>query len=288
MVGRADGLFPLTRIARVITIGRVHWQPGALTECFNQGKPVAVLDRGGRFIRILYERSTPQYGLPRRMADLLAIRRFGERYQSWLRDAEASEARSALRRLSLGIQPNEWQPDRAWRMIYAEQLRRQQGQLRVTYRYLLGLAAAQAACAMAATELPRDPANWDRWEYRIFKDIVRLERWHVAVLVENLFGKLQECPERWELTSAFESASTERSRRIENWRRAALARIVGRSTPGANPAEVIGNSEPVPAGYATNCDRIRYGAPGSLRTSARIMREYLDYDRRTHATYRAA
>jgi len=58
--------------------------------------------------------------------------------------------------------------------------------------HLLGLAAAQIASAFLLIGLPRDPRSWERQEYRLFSDMVRLERWRQVLLLEQLTADLMK------------------------------------------------------------------------------------------------
>ena len=158
--GRADGHYPLPRVARVIAVGRVHWQPDALAACMSEHKPVAVLDSQGRFVRVLFRAAGPQYGLARHLGELLGVPRFRTRYEQWLRGAERAEMLAAVGRLR--VRCRDLQADHTWQMLCFEQHRRWRIRVGVCYRYLLGLAAAQIASAFLLIGLPRDSQNWDR------------------------------------------------------------------------------------------------------------------------------
>lgn len=222
--GRADGQYPLPRVARIIAVGRVRWQPDALAVCLREHKPVAVLDRIGRFVRVLFRAPAVQFGLARHFGELLSVPRFHERYQRWQCDAERAEMMMALR--GLNIHGADLQPSAAWQLVCREQHRRWGVRVGRCYRYLLGLAAAHVSSDLLLAGLRRDSC-WSRQEYGLFSDLVLLERWRLVMLVEQLLRRHGARPERWELTEAFERMSDERERRIAGWRQSALIGMRG-------------------------------------------------------------
>lgn len=298
--GRADGHYPLPRVARVIAVGAVCWQPDALNACLHEHKPVAVLDRRGRFVRVLFHNPGTQFGMARRMGELLAAPRFRTRYARWRREAERAEMLTAIRHLN--VRCRDLQPVSVWQRICVEQHRRWGVRPGICYRYLLGLAAAQIASAFAAIGMPRDPQAWGRQEYRLFGDMLRLERWRQTVLLEQVLTSRAGKPGRRELTAAFEGASGDRDRRITAWRECALLEIMGLKVEGgsigskqpdcsqepAQTAAALGRICHDALNSAGNSGHIPLGARGSLRTSVRIVRTYLEYDRRIHESQRRA
>jgi CRISPR associated protein, Cas1 family len=207
--GRADAHYPLPRVARVIVLGVVRWHPDALMACLRDHKPVAVLERRGRFVRVLFRKPERQYGLARHMGELMAVPRFRARYERWLRTAERAEILAALRRLDIRCQ--DLQPDNVWQMICLEQHRRWGIRPGGCYRYLLGLAAAQIASAFSLIGMPRDPQTWEREEYRLFHHILRLERWGQAVLLEQALARCAEQPGGRELPQPLRAYPTSAS-----------------------------------------------------------------------------
>ncbi|MEW5977185.1 MAG: CRISPR-associated endonuclease Cas1 [Acidobacteriota bacterium] len=294
---RADGHYPLARVARVIAVGAVRWQPEALVACLREHKPVAVLDRRGRFVRVLF-RTPGSLGLARHLGELLAVPRFRMRYTRWRRETERCEMQAAVRHL--GICCVERRQENVWQQICREQCRRWGIRPGGSYRYLLGLAAAQIAAALASIGMPRHPETWQRQEYRLFSHLLRLERWWQARLLEDVLARRAGVPSRRELTAAFEGGSDQRERRLTEWRRQALLAVMGLSPrqTEVGPLQPDGQTEPLafPATVARLCAaagqptgnrwRVPLGARGSLRTSVRIVRAYLEYDRRTCESYR--
>jgi hypothetical protein len=298
--GRADGQFPLPRLARVIVVGQVHWRPEALHACLRDHKPVVVLDSQGRFVRVLFESRQQPFGLARRTGELLAAARFRQRYQRWFREAERAEMQASLRHL--GIPCRDLRPVNLWQKICREQHHRWHARVGACYRYLLGLAAAQIVSALCLIGMPRDPQAWEWGEYRLFCDMLELERWHQAVLLEELFASGGADPDRRALTEAFERRAGERDQRIMSWRQRALLEMMGL---GQGRGETIVCQQPgwkqepleMSAVVVRICQDALYrggnhtyiprGPRISFRTNVRIVRSYLEYDRRTHESHGA-
>jgi hypothetical protein len=299
--GRVDGLFPLCRVARIIAVGEVRWQPDALGACLRDHKPVAALDSQGRFVRVLFGASAPRYGLARHLGGLLDVPRFHARYERWLCAAEQAEMWAAGRRLAIACR--DFPPDNVWQMVCRDQHRRWRIRVGRCYRYLLGLTAAQIASAFLSVGLPRDPVNWKQQEYRLFSDMVRLERWRQALLLEEQLAHRGGRLQRRELTAAFEGVAIERERRIASWRQRALVEMMG-VRPAEEDMAIFEQPDSLHRrleisqslarlchtayNRAGNCGRIPFGVPESLRTSVRILRDYLKYDRSIHESYGTA
>lgn len=294
---RADRRCPLVRISRIITIGVVNWRADALAACLRHGKPVAVLDRAGRFVRILFRPRERQMGLARHMGELLEVPRFQKRYRCWFEDREKKEIATAIRGLRLSHSKRT--PEKVWQAVNDQQARRWGGRPARSYRYLQGLAAAQLSSAFASFGMPRDPGFWGCQEFRFFKDVLQLERWRLALLLEGEFATLLRLPRRLELVARFEADSPQREARFARWRQNALVAMMGILGRGKQSREVrpvqtsleelgsdlVARSRRVP-NLAGNRNRIPFGARGSLRTSIRILRVFLDYDRRRHGPLR--
>src|SRR5205823_6950066 len=119
------------------------------------------------------------------------------------------------------------QPDDLWQRICLEQHRRWGVQPGGCYRYLLGLAAAQIASAFSVIGMPRDSQAWNRQEYQLLCNMLRLERWRQAMLLEQMLGRHSGQPGRRELTAVFEGVSGERDQRIAAWRQRTLLEMMG-------------------------------------------------------------
>lgn len=292
--GRADARYPLGRISRLVTVGRIRWALPALIACLRAGVPIAVLDNAGRFVRIRFHLSEPERGIARHLGELLQISRYRRRYRDWFRDAELAEIKNAVAPYALnpGLDRG-----RLWDEIRQVQLRGRVMRLGVHYRYLRGLATAHAASMLSRIGLPNDPEVWNEHEYRLLADIVRLEEWRHAALVGNELERLDGVNDRRALTAAFEAIAGERERRITAWRQSLLFQLMGvrvggkalsgclrpdlKDQPIADmSAELAGVCHAAYGRIAGNAARVPLARPDSLRTGIKMLKAYLEYDRR--------
>ncbi|HLV02563.1 MAG TPA: CRISPR-associated endonuclease Cas1 [Acidobacteriota bacterium] len=228
---RADGRYPLPRVGRVVVIGRVKWKPNALEACLRFGRPVMILDNQGRFVRIKFEKANQQYGLARHMGELLGVPRFQQRYRAWYLEVERAEMQRAKTLMMLNCLTSS--PCKVWAKICHGQSRRWGMRTGPYYRYLLGIASAQVASFFVSVGMPRNPDVWGKEEFRIFSHFLRLERWRLAVLLEELMRAKRTPPTRHELTAAFEALAEERNRRLGDWCRMILLAMAGLQKRGA-------------------------------------------------------
>lgn len=299
--GRADGQFPLPRVSRVIAVGRVHWKPEALKACLLQEKPVAILDNQGRFVRVLFKSTVPQFGLARHLGGLLKVARFRERYQRWFLAAERREMQRVGERFA--VDGRILRPGHAWQLVCLTQHHRSQIRVGRCYRYLIGLLTAQIASALVLTGMPRRPPVWEEQEYRLFCDMIRLERWRLVVLLEELLQTGTGFPERWRLAAAFEEASEEREQRISSCRRRALLEMMGlrassrkqaifeRCDPQERPLRAARELAQLCQSIyrrAGRRSRVPFRPRRTLSDNLGVLRDYLDFDRRKHESHRTA
>ena len=300
--GRVDGRYPLSRVARVVVVGTVHWRPNAWAACLREHKPVAVLDGAGRFVRVIFRTPPKQIGLARHLGELLRVARFRSRYERWFRATERAEMRTAASQIDLPC--GDLPPKHFWQAICLEQHWRWRTRVGWYHRYLIGLAAAQIASTFALLGMPRDPGAWEREEYRLFCDTVRLERWREAMLLESELARHRGLPVRRDLTAAFEHMADERERRIAAWRQRALLEMMcaplgqqnlaGCEQPDRirRPLQMSADLSPISTAartrLGTNYQCILAETPESLRTSVRVLLAYLEQDRRACESYRTA
>lgn len=81
---RAERLFPLARLARVITLGQVDWQTEALLACARAGIPLTFADRGGALVGRLLGPSQGQETLANLFNQLVQRPDWRERYSECL------------------------------------------------------------------------------------------------------------------------------------------------------------------------------------------------------------
>ena len=99
---KADRLFPLSRISRVICNGKVEWSMSALLACADIGIHLLFLDDKGE-VRARWQGSISarQSSLTQRMIDLLAYKDGRESYKNWYMAMEKQAVRSFARRIGL-------------------------------------------------------------------------------------------------------------------------------------------------------------------------------------------
>lgn len=115
LTDKADQLFPLSRVSRVVCKGVVEWSMSALLACADAGISVLFLEKNGelraRWLGCVSERQS----LTQRLLDLLARADGPWLYENWTLAMEKMAARSFARRIGM--------PD--WREVPVATLRRQ-------------------------------------------------------------------------------------------------------------------------------------------------------------------
>ncbi|MDD5320908.1 MAG: CRISPR-associated endonuclease Cas1 [Methylococcales bacterium] len=98
---KADQLFPLSRISRVVCKGVVEWSMSALLACADVGIILLFLEKNGEVRARWLGRGNARQSLTQRMVDLLARADGGQRYENWYLSMEKLAARSFARRMGL-------------------------------------------------------------------------------------------------------------------------------------------------------------------------------------------
>lgn len=96
---RADRLFPLARVSRIVVSGAPEWQTAALLACAGRGITVTFLDHQGTPLGRLLGRMGDRQGLQQRLLDLLDRPDWRVLYAQWLRAMRQRWARTARPRL---------------------------------------------------------------------------------------------------------------------------------------------------------------------------------------------
>ncbi len=99
--GKADQLFPLSRISRVVCKGVVEWSMSALLACADTGINVLFLQKNGEVRARWLGRGGERQSLTQRLVDLLARADGMERYENWYLSMQKLAARSFARRMDL-------------------------------------------------------------------------------------------------------------------------------------------------------------------------------------------
>jgi len=98
---KADQLFPLSRISRVVCKGVVEWSMSALLACADVGINLLFLEKNGEVRARWLGRGGERQSLTQRLVDLLARADGQERYENWHLSMEKLAARSFARRMGL-------------------------------------------------------------------------------------------------------------------------------------------------------------------------------------------
>lgn len=111
---KADQLFPLSRISRVVCNGVVEWSMSALLACADAGINVLFLRKNGEVRARWLGRGGERQSPAQRLVDLLARADGRQRYENWYLSVEKLAARSFARRMGL----------KDWREVSVNELRR--------------------------------------------------------------------------------------------------------------------------------------------------------------------
>ena len=98
---KADQLFPLSRISRVVCKGVVEWSMPALLACADAGITLLFLENNGEVRARWLGRGGERQSLTQRLVDLLARADGQERYENWYLSMQKLAARSFARRMGL-------------------------------------------------------------------------------------------------------------------------------------------------------------------------------------------
>jgi hypothetical protein len=112
---KADQLFPLSRISRVVCKGVVEWSMSALLACADAGINLLFLEKTGEVRARWLGRGGDRQSLTQRLVDLLARADGFPLYENWYLSMEKMVARSFARRIGL----------KSWREVPLNELRHQ-------------------------------------------------------------------------------------------------------------------------------------------------------------------
>lgn len=101
---KADQLFPLSRISRVVCNGAVEWSMSALLACADAGINLLFLEKNGEVRARWLGQGGERQSLTQRLVDLLVRADGWQRYENWYLSMEKLAARSFARRMGF----NEW------------------------------------------------------------------------------------------------------------------------------------------------------------------------------------
>lgn len=101
LADKADQLFPMSRVSRVVCKGVVEWSMSALLACADAGITVLFLEKNGTLRARWLGRVSERQGLSQRLADLLTRADGAALFENWMLSMEKLAARSFARRIGL-------------------------------------------------------------------------------------------------------------------------------------------------------------------------------------------
>lgn len=205
-LGRADGLYPLARVSRVVVFGYAEWRTNALLACADRGIPVTFVGSGGQPRAWLVPVSPRPMPLGDRLRELLDRSDWQSLYQDWRRHTERKVILRVLGALRIRVS------DLRSPRVADELLNRLAPTRRPAALALLrlwdGLLASRAAALLSKAGLDGAQlgARHDRWSFAA--DLVRLAGWnHYLWLTRRCESAEQDLPDPD--TPEFRRAATE-------------------------------------------------------------------------------
>lgn len=111
MPGKADQLFPLARVSRVVVSGSVDWRTEALLACAANGITITFIDNEGGLLARCLGKDGERQAMLQRLADLLGkadgLKLYGDWYQAMQRMAVQSTARRLLKNKQIAVTASE-------------------------------------------------------------------------------------------------------------------------------------------------------------------------------------
>lgn len=101
MPDKADQLFPLSRLSRVVCKGIVEWSISAMLACADAGINLIFLHKNGELRARWLATGTERQSLTQRLVDLLSRTDGLQRYENWYLSMQKLAARSFARKLGL-------------------------------------------------------------------------------------------------------------------------------------------------------------------------------------------
>ncbi len=187
--GRADGLYPLRLLSRIVVSGEVRWETGALLQVMESGIPVVFLGRKGHVRGYCLGERVRRTTLAERLESFLELPGWEDRYRDWYAAEERRSILWIVRRLHL---PEEDLRPGAVReaidahlaaLIPLRQVHRGRALLQGWHR---GLAAEQVAA------FGLRPSLAAREGFDLARDITRIAGWELNLGLARAAGWLRK------------------------------------------------------------------------------------------------
>lgn len=218
--GRADGIYPLRRLARVVVCGAVEWHSDALLACLDEGIPITFLTQQGEPRAYCLAAHPRRQHLHDRLEDLLARTDWHSLYENWRRAAERRAILALLRRLRL--RAPDLRPDRiAMHLLATLTTAPARPLARHILSYLRGLLAARLTARLHEAGLGAQILVGRRPAWNLPGDLTGILAWRHYLWLRETPDLLQtgvappeQAALRRRLTEIFENRSEETEKAI--------------------------------------------------------------------------
>lgn len=210
---RADGLYPLRRVSRVVVKGRTQWQTEALLACVRQGISVVFVDRHGDTDAVCFGARQRERSLNNYLRELLEIANYREYYDTWLLAMERRAILAALQ--ALHIQPSDLrrQSAKSMAMQRLRALSPEHLPVKPHMCFLSGLLLSHATEIIGSHGLPTDLVHCPKAGFNLIFDLVTVLEWDLYPMLAALMQQSDIFTE-YQLILAFEAQSDQRTSRI--------------------------------------------------------------------------
>jgi len=218
--GRADGMYPFRRLARVIVMGSVEWEPGALLACLEEGIPVVFLGQKGEPRAYCLPAHPRRQRLSDRLEDFLGRPNWRALYENWRRAAERRAILRLLRQLKMRL--DDLRAERVSNAVLQAVAPSQIAVAQAALQYWQGLLASRATCRLNEAGLDGLLLVGRRPKWNLPADFARLVGWRHYLWLRDFAPRWEQeavAPEKPEFRRAmvefFEARTAETDQAIQ-------------------------------------------------------------------------
>jgi hypothetical protein len=208
---RADELFPLQRISRIVVTGSVCWETDALLACADHGITIAFLNGCGEVRGRWLGKSGERQLFIQRLADLVTRPDGLELYESWYDAMERMIVRSVARKLM----KNQWQIVTSYQLrsfFNTQQRSLTQQPADGVYTLMRSLLSAQLVQSFQDVGIgAKSELFQDQW-LDLQNDFAGLLFWDLEVPLLDWLENFNSCPRHQEIVAFYDN----RSERIQH------------------------------------------------------------------------
>jgi hypothetical protein len=170
---KADQLFPLSRVSRVVCKGIVEWSMSAMLACADAGINLIFLHKNGEVRARWLATATKRQSITQRLIDLLSRSDGVQRYENWYLSMQKLAARSFARKQGV----NDWRevPVKTLQDLVNVSLT-QQGQYRA--KLLLGILHSELLVMLIESGFSSDDESLISNELNLAADFSQLLLWY--------------------------------------------------------------------------------------------------------------